>query len=258
MLLQESSRPLYEQLKQMIVSDIVSGKYKHGERLPSELALAERYGISRITVRRALSELASDGYLSSQQGRGTFVNYLAGENRLVSFGSFSDGSSEGSPQKSSRVLAKENVRAEGSIASNLQVPEGTPLLRLHRLMSENGRPYSIDTAYFVESRFPDLYGLVKDGVSTFALMKSRYGVAFAKAVKTLGVIRAGVEESRLLECVPGDPLFSISKVIYDEGGTAFHYSHYLIHGDRCVYTLVVTSEVMDMQIHYLDESARLV
>jgi len=252
MLLQGSSRTLYEQLKQMIVSDIVSGKYKHGERLPSEKNLVEVYGISRITVRRALAELEAEGYLATQQGKGTFVNFMKDEGRLMSFATISDNATDVS-LISRHIISKEEIAADSSIARYLQVPEGARLIRLYRVLFENGKPYMIDTAYFPKERFPGIFDKLVEDASTFEVLKRDYGVEFTKAVKAMGVIRAGVKESQLLQCIPGDPLFSISKVIYDRADVPFHYSYYLVLGDRCVYTLTVTNELMDTQVHYQDE-----
>lgn len=254
MLLQDNLRPLYEQLKQMIVSDIVSGKYKHGERLPSEIGLAQTHGISRITVRRALAELVAEGYLSSQQGKGTYVNFIKGENRLMSFADINERIEDQSAQHSSHILSKEGIGADEGVARYLKVAEGSPLIRLHRLMSENGKPYMIDTAYFLEERFPGIFDKLTDNISTFEILRRDYGVGFVKAIKAMGVIRAGVREAQLLECVPGDPLFSISKVIFDADELPIHYSHYLVLGDRCVYTITITNELMDMQVHYREEA----
>jgi GntR family frlABCD operon transcriptional regulator len=248
MLVQKNSRPLYEQLKQTLVRDIIAGKYKEGERLPGEFSLVQTYGISRVTVRRAIAEMIKEGYLSSQRGRGTFVSYKKEANRLISFAGFQEKEEDKRPkQTSSRILSKEIVLAEGSVAHNLKVPEGSELIRLHRLLSEDGRPYMIDTAYFIVDRYPGLFKLLVDDVSTFALLKRRYKIEFAKAKKVLGVVRASDEEAMLLQCVPGDPLFSVSKVIYDRADVPIHYSHYLVLGDRCVYALTVTSEMMNLQ-----------
>ena len=66
--------PLYQQIYDEIKDAIEKGVYAPKERIPSELELAEQYDVSRITVRRAVEELCSDGYLVKQQGRGTFVS----------------------------------------------------------------------------------------------------------------------------------------------------------------------------------------
>ena len=73
MLDQNSAVPLYEQLKGAISADIISGVYKPGTRLPSEAELEAEYGVSRITVRRAVKELVAEGFVVKKQGKGTFV-----------------------------------------------------------------------------------------------------------------------------------------------------------------------------------------
>ena len=73
MLDQNSAVPLYEQLKGAISADIISGVYKPGTRLPSEAELEAEYGVSRITVRRAVKELVAEGFIVKKQGKGTFV-----------------------------------------------------------------------------------------------------------------------------------------------------------------------------------------
>lgn len=250
MLTQTSSRPLYEQLKQTIIGDIIAGVYSYGDRLPGELGLGDKYGISRITVRRALAELVEEGYLSSQQGRGTFVSYHPIARQLRTFGGFSESFSDGIKNKTSRILSKEIVDAGEEIAEKLKVPADTKVLHLRRLMSDADTPYMLDNAYFIEAMYPSLSSLLADNVSTFSLMISHYGKVFARADKTLGVIRATAEYAELLHCVSGDPLFSITKVIYDPDSVPIHYSHYYVLGDRCVYTLSVSGNQSDMELHY--------
>lgn len=66
--------PLYQQVIDIIKNDINSGTYKAGARIPNEFELADSYKVGRVTVRRAIEELVQQGYLTKQQGRGTFVN----------------------------------------------------------------------------------------------------------------------------------------------------------------------------------------
>lgn len=252
MLNQDSSRPLYAQLKQMLIRDIESEVYRHGERLPGEFELAERYRISRITVRRAISELASEGYLSSQQGKGTYVDFVKGQYRHLSFGGFSDSGTDPAKNHTNVILSKEIVAADSTISGYLGIAAGDSLIRLKRLMSENGKPYMIDTAFFRLDLYPGIFDLLVENTSTFKLIREKYGAVFSTAKKSLSVVRAGPDEARLLGCVPGDPLISTSKVIYRPDGTPIHYSHYFVLGDRCVYTLVVTEEMADMQVHFTD------
>lgn len=252
MLTQTSSRPLYEQLKQTLIGDIVAEVYAYDDRLPGELSLAEKYGISRITVRRALAELVDEGYLSTQQGRGTFVSYRPIERQLRSISGFSERSNGGLKNKTSHVLSKEIIEADIELAEKLRIAPGTKVIHLRRLMSDGSIPYMLDNAFFIESLYPGLLPLLADNVSTFDIIRKQYGIVFAKAYKTLGAVRAGMENAELLKCVPGDPLFSITKVIYSPQDIPVHYSHYYVLGDRCIYGLMVSGDQTDMEIHRQD------
>src|SRR5215208_2910022 len=80
--------PLYHQLKDALLKAIETGKWKSDEQLPNETRLAEHYRVSKITVRQALQELASMGYIRREQGRGTFVadrKFYEGPRELMSF-----------------------------------------------------------------------------------------------------------------------------------------------------------------------------
>ncbi|MGF8289295.1 GntR family transcriptional regulator, partial [Klebsiella pneumoniae] len=80
---QNTSVPLYRQLKDKILSDISSGKLAEGEKIPTEIELSELYNISRITVRNAVKELVAEGYLVKKQGKGTFVCLPKIERKVV-------------------------------------------------------------------------------------------------------------------------------------------------------------------------------
>ncbi|WP_130951437.1 GntR family transcriptional regulator, partial [Klebsiella pneumoniae] len=85
---QNTSVPLYRQLKDKILSDISSGKLAEGEKIPTEIELSELYNISRITVRNAVKELVAEGYLVKKQGKGTFVCLPKIERKVVHLLSF--------------------------------------------------------------------------------------------------------------------------------------------------------------------------
>ena len=247
-----NASPLYEQLKQSILHEIVVAEnYKYGERLPSEAELAEKYGVSRITVRRTISELAGEGYLSSQQGRGTFVKYRHEAQELRDFSNLMDTGTVIFIER--KIISKERIPANEELAKALDIPVGTPLIKLYRLLSESGRRYSLDTAYFIEDLYPGIYDLLGDDVPTLELVKNHFKIKFFKAFKILGVIQAGPEEAALLECVPGEPLFSITKVYYDQFDKPVHYSYYLMLGRRVKYTLTVTNDEADTKMFLQDE-----
>ncbi|MBB6634735.1 GntR family transcriptional regulator [Cohnella thailandensis] len=81
--LSSSQSPKYLKLKEEIVSWIAGGRYRPGDKLPSENELSEQFGLSRQTVRQSIGELVQEGWLSREQGKGTFVSRLSGERRTA-------------------------------------------------------------------------------------------------------------------------------------------------------------------------------
>ena len=77
----DNTKPLYMQLYSTLKDDIENGVYKAGERIPTELELSEKYGVSRITLRNALERLTRDNYLVRYRGRGTFVKSIKYERK---------------------------------------------------------------------------------------------------------------------------------------------------------------------------------
>ncbi|POR03554.1 hypothetical protein AU468_05170 [Alkalispirochaeta sphaeroplastigenens] len=242
--------PLYEQLKQALLANILQEVYPYGQRLPSEAELSDQYKVSRITVRRAVAELIAEGYLTSQQGKGTFVKYKREEMQFRSFGGFTEWLKDGPADKRSIVLSKNFIGADAMLAAKLHVPVGERLLQVRRLMYTDHRPHLLDRAFFIDRLYPGIEDLIFDDVSTFELMWHTYHQVFVRADKTLGAVRAGIEEAEHLGCVPGDPLLWVTKIIYGQKGVPIHYSSYYVPADSCVYTLSVTGEQSDLELRY--------
>ena len=234
--------PLYEQLKQTLIGDILKGVYPYGKRVPSETELSDTYKVSRITVRRALADLVANGYLASQQGIGTFVRFKKDVIQCRTFNGFTESSEEEVRDRRSIVLSKEVIPADELLAEKLQVPLKDKILYAHRLMFLHDRPIMIDSAYFPNHMYPGLASSIQDNISTFALMQNMYNKTFARADKTVGAERAGTEEAAHFKCLPGDPLLWVTKVIYDPDETPIHYSSYYILADSCIFTLSVEND----------------
>lgn len=247
MLVAESSISLYEQLKLLIKKDIVDKVYKPGEKMPSETELGERYGVSRITVRRAVKELSNEGLLTCKQGKGTFVNHPKIRSQILDLGGFIETAvSPGS--RTTRVLSKTIVEANEQIAGCLNIQAGTELLQVKRLLLEDDFPMVIDIAYFPLDIFPDIIYKISDNVSTFKIMREEYGIVMKKAYKEFSVEISNLEQSKLLDCPPGEPLFAISKVIYDADGRPVHLSNFYALSSRITYSITVEEDYCNIKV----------
>lgn len=253
MLKANNSIPLYEQLQAIIRDNILSGMYAPGERMPSEPELGKSFGVSRITVRRAIEELEKGGLLERKQGRGTFVRYNKVRGTMDSIMGFTD-SLSGMGLNPRRVIhSKYIVPADAGIASTLCILRGAPVVELKRTMCDDTKPILYDECYYPLERFPGMLEKLHEDVSTYQLIREEYGVLMTRAHKCFNVEIADEEICKYLNCKLGDPLFSIFKVAYDEEDVPVHISKSRVLADCATYVLDVDqnrrSSSLHLQVH---------
>ena len=223
-----SSTPLYDQLKQILKESIDQGIYKSGDRLPNETELCESYGVSRITVRRAIQDLSDEGFLERKQGKGTFVTRTKIAREMVSIDGFTDFSKQLGKNPSKRVLACEEIKATPEIAEALKIAVDSPVLRLVRIMSIDQQPFTLDIAHYSLERFPNLFSHFAEHESTYDVLKNVYhiNIQSGSSKKITTVITASSMEAEYLDCEVGETLFNIDKTVYDEKGVPIHISNF--------------------------------
>lgn len=151
--------PLYVQIKQHILGDIRQGVWKPGEKLPTELDLAERFGVSVGTVRRAMGGLEDEGIISRREGSGTFVRTYKGTGSRNPFHIISgmDGKPRGTRKE---LVSLSSVVPPGFVSDALLVPRGKPVLLMVRKLWDDGNGshelITVDESYLLPERFPGL------------------------------------------------------------------------------------------------------
>ncbi len=128
------------------------------ERLPAEGELAERYGVNRHTVRRAIAALAADGLVRAERGRGTFVDRPAPRlpYPVGSRTRFSENIHAQARRPFGRLVRADRTRADAEAAKALECPVGAPLHRLETLSVADGLPLSVATHWLSAERFPGI------------------------------------------------------------------------------------------------------
>ncbi len=235
-----SAVPLYEQMKIQLQEQIAAHIYAAGDRLPAETELCEKYGVSRVTLRRAMDELVAEGVLERKQGKGTFV--AVRKSRLIfrSFGSmgggFSDAQYPESTVKHTAVISKKEYVCNALEQEALGLNKGDRVMVLLRLMSLDGQPLMLDRSVYPISRFPGLFDYVKDDVSTYSVFREVYGIRKMHSTKELSLAYATDEQAKLLECATAAPLFRIFKQVRDDEGAPVHLSNLYYVAERIVFT----------------------
>jgi GntR family transcriptional regulator len=227
-----SSVPLYAQLLERWRKMLRSGELQPGDRFPSELDLARDYGVARITVRRAISELVRDGVLVRRPGKGSFVAAPKIERELVDVASFSARMQAVGVETTARVLDVRTMPATAELARLLTIAEGAPVMRLQRVRLTRGEPTVLETSHIPLDRCPGIVDEDFVANSLYQILADRYGLHPASSHKTLELTYASQSEGRLLEVAPGSPLFLLQAVVSAADRTVLEYAKTLYRGDR--------------------------
>lgn len=219
--------PIYRHLAAVMIDLMPQGTESEGGSLPSERALSAGLGISRVTVRKALDELALDGRLQRRQGARTVMSDRM-QKRISYLSGFSEELKSRGIEPGQRWISRQTVLPTPSEAMALGLSGVDPIVRLVRVRLADGVPLAIERAAIPQSILPsgDLIG-----DSLYAAL-TELGVPPMRGVQR---IRAGIMariEAELLECNPGTPLLIVERRCFlaDERPVEFTETRY--NGER--------------------------
>ncbi|WP_308466049.1 GntR family transcriptional regulator [Rathayibacter soli] len=220
--------PLYYQVATRIEEAIRDGRLPAGAKLENEVALSERLGLSRPTIRRAIQDVVDKGLLVRRRGIGTQV--VHGEiTRQVELTSLHEDLERSGRHPSTVLLVREVIPADEAIAALLVVAEGSPVLHLRRLRSADDTPVAI-----LENHLPaDFADLSESDLTRYGLyqvLRAR-GTTMRVARERIGARRATNPESKLLDMDKGAPVLTMDRTAYDSSGRAVEYGRHCYRPD---------------------------
>ncbi|WAJ26295.1 GntR family transcriptional regulator [Antarcticirhabdus aurantiaca] len=227
--LPQGEGPLYLRLQALIRGAVEAGELKPADALPSERDLAEGMGISRVTVRKALTGLVEEGVVEQRQGSGTFVS---GGRRKLQQGlshltSFSEDMATRGRRTTSDWLLRSLERVTPAEAMQLALSPGDLVCRIHRLRRADGVPLAIERACVPATILPDP-GLV--GASLYAAMAAA-GRHPVRALQRISAANLSADEAALLGVSPGTAALAIMRVSFDEEGRPVELTQSHYRGD---------------------------
>ena len=231
MLKQDAITPLYVQLMEELETSIRNGVYKPGDKIMTEAEMAREYGVSLITVRKAVGSLMEKGLVVRKQGKGTFVTKPKYSRNMKKLQSFTEMCEQMGVKPGARVLENRLIAADKKVADRLGIEPGSNVVYISRLRLADGEPVQVEKSYFPLKYAFLLEEDLNDG-SMFECLKEKAGAKVASSEKMIELCGATAEEAALMDVKKGDYLLFVKSTAYDENGEPMYAGIQLINGDR--------------------------
>lgn len=229
--------PIWQAIAQALRSDLAEGRYAAGDKLPTEAALAERFGVNRHTVRHGISALVDEGLIRTRRGAGAFVASTPTDYPIGRKVRFHDNLIAAGRLPEKRVLLVEDRFATEGEARALAINAGDAVCSYHGLSLADSQPIAVFESVFPLARTPDISAAFRVQSSVTEALAT-VGVAdYTRASTRLTAVRASVTHALHLQVTEGDPLLRSSGVNVDQERNPVEYGRTWFVGDRVTLTL---------------------
>ncbi len=238
MLDKNSSTPIYAQLEEAIKEKIKKREYVPGGELPTERELTELFGVSRMTIRQAISNLVHKGILYRIPGKGAFVSKQVIEKKLE-IESFSDDMRKRGLIPGSKIIKFEKISPNDEIREKLSLLEGEKIYFLNRLRLANNEPMAIEYCFLPEKFFPNIIKYNMVNCSLYTIMKEEYGIHFNYMKQSLRAVSLNKKDAEMLfGKIKGVGLVS-ERLMYNIEEIPIEYTKTIYHSERYTFNMVL-------------------
>ena len=228
--------PLYQRMAVSLRAAMRSGTLPVGTGMPPERELATMLGVSRVTVRRAIEELVTEGLLQAKQGSGTTVAGRV-EQALTALGSFSEDMQRRGLVPGSRWIARQLAHPTADEVLALGLAPTEQVMRLERVRTADGAPIAVERATV---RAALLGGDIHFGDSLYEALR-QHGVVPQRAFQRLRADAVGAADARLLGLREADPVLATERRSFTTEGRPVELTRSVYRGDRYDYVLELST-----------------
>lgn len=239
----KSAIPMYKQIADDLENNIKNQTYEIGEQLPTEPELMDYYGVSRITIRKAINLLVEDELITIQRGKGMFVNAPTIETDVLNdvmnvedFKQFYDTLIDQGIDAQIKFLDLKKSQPPAHVAKALSCSKDEELYMVSRMFYVKDLPIAYNTA-FVSPYIPIDYNILDnvENISFSKLFQEYFGIKEIRCV--LKVIRAPEKIAKKLDLPPNYPLLTLSRTFIDHKGQSFITSLIYLASDSYEFTI---------------------
>lgn len=227
-------QPLYKQVEEHVTQLIVEQRWKPGEMLPNEFQLAEEFGVSQGTVRKALNSLTQAKILTRRQGVGTFVSEHTGHHGLYRFFPLvADGKNPELPK--AEVISLDTVEADSDVAEALSIKYNSKVVLLRRRRILNGEFCMTENIYLPYKEFSSILESEAIPHTLYHFYQTHFNLTVHKTVDSLKADLATQDDADLLGVNVGEPLLQVNRVSHSINGKLMEYRQSRCRSDRYHY-----------------------
>jgi GntR family transcriptional regulator len=227
-----SKLPLYQQIYEILRSEILAKNWKPGDLIAPESELTEQYRVSSITIRQALEMLEQDGLIYRQRGRGTFVAHPTLEQSLTHIISFTEDMHRRGSKPGTVVMESGLIPASEDIANKLQIVTGEELAYVERLRLADGEPMSLEESHIIHRYCQGILQHDFAAKSMRLCLEQDFGIRLVSAKQTIRALQAPPNLARSLSLKPGAAILFIERVSYSQYDLPLEFLRIYYRGDR--------------------------
>jgi GntR family transcriptional regulator len=233
----DKPQKLYIQVFEILKKKIESGEWPVDSQIPIEEELCKTYEVSKATVRFAVLELVRQGYLTRQQGKGTFVCKRVIPEGLTMSSSFKELMLDAGVAFSTDVLAQTVMMPVDDLDAKLDIPEDKHIIYIKRLRFVGDEPVVLQETYIPYSVCPPILKEDVSADSLYELIEKKYGITITEVKDYIEVIYATKDESRLLALPEDSPVLLLEQYVYS-GDTQIMYMRSIKRPERFRFSIV--------------------
>lgn len=228
----DGNTPIYEQIYQNLKTKIDNTEFSAGESFPSERELAEKFGVSRMTVRQALNTLKKEGLIYHERGIGAFVSKRKLDVHTRNLVGFTEEMMERGLKPSSKLLLAKIQKADEETAKDLGIEAGEAVFHLQRLRLADDSPMAFEDAYLPATRYPNLEKIDLERMSLYEVLETEYGVRMSHAEEFLEAMAVTKKIGDALSIKKGAPVLMVHRVVFSDANLAVESVKTFYRADR--------------------------
>ena len=226
--------PKYLQISAWLKELIQTGRYKAGEKIPSEVELSKMCGVNRNTLRQAISELTALGLLRKEKGTGTFVTTPAPaelRQKLEYISSTTDLMQDSGITQRTKIIEKRGEQAKDEIAQLLFLGANNKVVVVRRVRVGDGTPYIYEESYLPYDLFKDILKMDLTG-SMYKIISDQFNIVLARCKQTISAINFNAKITKILELPTNAAGIFMESLTFDENSMPIEVLYSYHRGDK--------------------------